>query len=68
MREVTEVENEIQAARSLYNQNVEFYNSRSQAFPASLIAGQMTRPSFPYLRFEAVETDASKLIAQGFAA
>jgi LemA protein len=68
MEEVTEVETEIQAARSLYNQNVEFYNSHAQAFPASLVAGKMEHASFPFLRFEQVETDASRLAAQGFAA
>jgi LemA protein len=37
--QLTEAETEIQAARRIYNTNVQKYNSRVQTFPASLIAG-----------------------------
>jgi LemA protein len=66
--EVTDVENEIQAARELYNANVQYFNSHAQALPAALIANRMTPNKFPYLQFDPVETDASKLLAGEFAA
>jgi LemA protein len=37
--QLTEVEVEIQAARRIYNTNVQSYNERVQTFPASLVAG-----------------------------
>jgi LemA protein len=37
--QLTEAETEIQAARRIYNTNVQKYNSRVQSFPASLVAG-----------------------------
>jgi LemA protein len=66
--EVTDIENEIQAARELYNANVQFFNSRAQSVPASLIANHMTPRVFPYLEFDYIETDASKMLAGEFAA
>jgi LemA protein len=66
--EVVDIENEIQASRSLYNANVQFYNSRAQSVPAALIADRMTPSSFPYLEFDYVATDASELLAGEFAA
>ncbi|MGH2906027.1 MAG: LemA family protein [Solirubrobacterales bacterium] len=68
MTEVTDVENEIQASRSLYNANVQFYNSRAQSLPTNLIANHMTPRDFPFLSFDYVEADASKLLAGEFAA
>jgi LemA protein len=53
-----EIEDEVQAARELYNSNVEFYNSRAQQLPASLIATWMRPRSFMYLRLDAIEFDA----------
>jgi len=66
--ELTDIENEIQASRELYNANVQFYNSRAQSIPAALIADRMTPRAFPYLEFEYIEADASKLLAGEFAA
>jgi LemA protein len=68
MDEVTDVENEIQAARRLYNQNVEFFNSHAQSFPAFLIAAYMEHASHPFLTFEQVDADPSSLVSRGFAA
>ncbi|MFY9487378.1 MAG: LemA family protein [Solirubrobacterales bacterium] len=68
MHELTEIEDEIQAARRLYNMNAEFYNSRAQQFPAFLIANRMHPRDFAYLRFDLIERDAGALTAGGFAA
>jgi LemA protein len=37
-RELTELEDEIQAARRIYNSNVQSYNTKIQVFPNSIIA------------------------------
>jgi LemA protein len=37
--QLTEVEVEIEAARRIYNTNVQKYNARVQSFPSSLVAG-----------------------------
>ena len=39
-RELTEIEDEIQASRRIYNSNVQSYNTKIQVFPNSIIAGQ----------------------------
>jgi LemA protein len=39
-RELTEIEDEIQASRRIYNSNVQAYNTKIQVFPNSIIAGQ----------------------------
>lgn len=49
--ELAEIEDEIHAARRIYNSNVEAYNTRTQVFPNSLIAGS----SFPPRRFLEIE-------------
>ena len=36
--ELTEIEDEIQAARRIYNSNVQSYNTKIQVFPSSMIA------------------------------
>jgi LemA protein len=38
MNELTEIEDEIQAARRIYNSNVQSYNTKIQVFPNSMIA------------------------------
>ena len=38
-QELTEVESEISAARSIYNSNAQFLNTRIQVFPNSIVAG-----------------------------
>jgi LemA protein len=37
---LTEVEDQIQAARRIYNSNVQIYNTRAQIFPNSLVAAR----------------------------
>jgi LemA protein len=39
MRNLSETEDEIQAARRIYNSNVQSYNTKIQVFPNSVIAG-----------------------------
>jgi LemA protein len=39
-RELTEIEDEIQASRRIYNSNVQSYNTKIQVFPNSIIANQ----------------------------
>jgi LemA protein len=39
-RQLSELEDEIQAARRIYNSNVQQYNTRIQQFPGSIIANQ----------------------------
>jgi LemA protein len=38
-RDLTEVKNEIQAARNIYNSNVRFLNTKIESFPSSIVAG-----------------------------
>jgi LemA protein len=40
--ELAEIEDEVQAARRIYNANVQDYNSRVQLFPNSMLAGRMS--------------------------
>src|SRR3954465_11423633 len=40
-RQLTELEDEIQASRRIYNSNVQQFNTRIQQFPASIVANQM---------------------------
>src|SRR3954463_3315682 len=40
-RQLSELEDEIQASRRIYNSNVQQFNTRIQQFPASIIANQM---------------------------
>src|SRR5258708_24052890 len=39
-RNLSELEDEIQASRRIYNSNVQTYNTRIQQFPGSIIANQ----------------------------
>ena len=39
-RNLSELEDEIQASRRIYNSNVQSYNTRIQQFPGSIIANQ----------------------------
>ena len=41
-RQLSELEDEIQASRRIYNSNVQQFNTRIQQFPASIVAGQMS--------------------------
>jgi LemA protein len=40
MRQLSELEDEIQASRRIYNSNVQSYNTQIQQFPTSIIANQ----------------------------
>ena len=57
--ELDEIEDEIQAARRIYNSNVQAYNSRIQVFPTLLIAGPM---SFTARRFFEIEVAAERAV------
>ena len=39
-RQLSELEDEIQASRRIYNSNVQSYNTKIQQFPASIVANQ----------------------------
>jgi len=39
-RELSQLEDEIQASRRIYNSNVQSYNTTIQQFPASIVANQ----------------------------
>jgi LemA protein len=57
--ELAEIEDEIQAARRIYNSNVQDYNTRIQVFPTLLIAGPM---SFTARRFFEIEVPAERAV------
>ena len=40
MRQLSELEDEIQASRRIYNSNVQSYNTKIQQFPTSIVANQ----------------------------
>jgi LemA protein len=54
--DLNEIEDEIQAARRIYNSNVQAYNTKIQVFPNSLIA----RGSFEPREFFEIETAAER--------
>jgi LemA protein len=55
--ELGAIEDEIQAARRIYNSNVQHYNTRTQQFPTLVIAGTL---SFAPRDFFEVETPAER--------
>jgi LemA protein len=57
--ELAGVEDEIQAARRIYNSNVEHYNTRTQQFPTVLIAGPL---SFRPREFFEIEVAAERAV------
>ena len=59
--ELTGVEDEIQAARRIFNSNVESYNTRTQQFPTLLIAGPL---SFRPREFFEIEVPAERAVPQ----
>ena len=59
--ELAAIENEIQAARRIYNSNVQHYNARTQQFPTVLIAGSL---SFAPRQFFEVDTPAERSVPQ----
>src|SRR5687768_4340380 len=60
-RELTELEDEIQAARRIYNSNVQSYNTKIQVFPNSVVAS--TR-NFEEREFFEITDDAERQPAQ----
>jgi LemA protein len=59
--ELAGIEDEIQAARRIYNSNVQHYNTRAQQFPTLLIAGPL---SFAPREFFEVELPAERAMPQ----
>jgi LemA protein len=59
--ELSGIEDEIQAARRIYNSNVQHYNTRTQQFPTLLIAGAM---SFNKREFFEIEAPAERNVPQ----
>ena len=57
LRELSEIEDEIQASRRIYNSNVQSYNTRIQVFPNSMIAGAT---GFEDKEFFEIETPAER--------
>jgi LemA protein len=57
--ELAGVEDEIQAARRIYNSNVQHYNTRTQQFPTLLIAGTL---SFRPREFFEIEAPAERAV------
>ena len=56
-RELTELEDEIQAARRIYNSNVQAYNTKIQVFPNSVVASMR---SFEEREFFEIKDDAER--------
>ena len=56
-RELTELEDEIQAARRIYNSNVQTYNTKIQVFPNSVIASMR---NFEEREFFEITDDAER--------
>ena len=56
--QLSQLEDEIQAARRIYNSNVQNYNTRIQVFPNSLLSGQ----SFPERGFFELDTPADRAV------
>ena len=54
-RELTDTENKIQAARRFYNRNVKAFNTRTQRFPANIIANLFGFDEYKF--FEAEEEE-----------
>jgi LemA protein len=61
--ELSEIEDEIQAARRIYNANVQDFNTRIQVFPNNLIAGRMSFAPRTFLEIEVVADRAVPQVA-----
>ena len=55
-RELADIENEIQAARRIYNANVQDYNTRIEVFPDSLVARPLSFSSRRFVEIEPADT------------
>src|SRR5690349_22560756 len=51
-RQLSELEDEIQASRRIYNSNARQFNTRIQQFPASIVANQMDYTPKQYFSIE----------------
>ena len=62
-RQLSELEDEIQASRRIYNSNVQQFNTRIQQFPASIVANQMgfNAPKQYFEITEAAEREAPQV-------
>jgi LemA protein len=62
-RQLSELEDEIQASRRIYNSNVQQFNTRIQQFPASIVANQMgfNTPKQYFEITEAAEREAPQV-------
>ncbi|MGA8217064.1 MAG: LemA family protein [Solirubrobacterales bacterium] len=61
-RQLSELEDEIQASRRIYNSNVQQYNTRIQQFPWSMIANQGGFTAKPFFEIgEAAEREAPQV-------
>jgi LemA protein len=61
-RQLTELEDEIQASRRIYNSNVQQYNTRIQQWPWSVIAGQGGFTAKPFFEIgDAAEREAPQV-------
>jgi LemA protein len=61
-RQLSELEDEIQASRRIYNSNVQVFNTRIQQFPASIPAKQMGFTEKQYFEItEAAEREAPQV-------
>jgi LemA protein len=61
-RQLSELEDEIQASRRIYNSNVQSYNTRIQQFPASVIANQGGFEPEPFFEIgDAAEREAPQV-------
>src|SRR3954454_19574467 len=61
-RQLSELEDEIQASRRIYNSNARQFNTRIQQFPSSIIANQMSYTAKQYFQItEATEREAPQV-------
>ena len=61
-RNLSELEDEIQASRRIYNSNVQTYNTRIQQFPRSIIANQGGFTAKPFFEIsDAAEREAPQV-------
>lgn len=59
--QLAEIEDEIQAARRIYNSNVQIYNTRRQVFPNAIVAA---RGGFEPRQFFEIETPSDREVPQ----
>jgi LemA protein len=60
-RQLAELEDQIQAARRIYNSNVQAYNTKIQIFPNSIVAAAGGFRARDFLEFEAADREPAKV-------